>query len=205
MADLNKELSEYLLSNKNDKQYKLSIPSVTIPKSPLGKWFGKSTESTTEESRGWLDETQKNCCPTMTRFQRISGFIFCICMGILCFCISAMYIPVLLIRARKFALLYSLGSLFFLMSFCCLWGPMNYLKSLLNQERRCFTISYFATLAGTLYFALHLQSTPLTVLCAVLQIIALLSFLISHIPGGTTGLMFFGRMFKSSVSPTLPI
>lgn len=151
-------------------------------------------------------------------------------MGILCFCLSAMYIPVLLLKARKFAMLYSLGSLFFLMryvwqcslkpapttgslifslflffSFCFLWGPMSYIKSLVTPERRLFTFSYFATLIGTLYFALHLQSTPLTVLCAVLQLIAMLSFIVSAIPGGTTGLMFFTRMFKSSVSSTLPV
>ncbi|CAD6227560.1 GSCOCG00001244001-RA-CDS [Cotesia congregata] len=209
MADLNRELSEYLLSNKNEKQYKLTIPTVTIPKPSLGRWFGRSssTQESTEES-GWFQDTQRNCCPSMVSFdtfQRLTGFAMCLFMGVLCFSISAIYVPVLLLKARKFALLYSLGSVFFLMSFCFLWGPISYLKSLFTLEKRCFTLSYFLTLAGTLYFALHLQSTPLTVLCAVLQIIALLSFLVSHIPGGTTGLMFFGRMFKSSVKPTLPI
>ena len=82
---------------------------------------------------------------------------------------------------------------------------MNYMKSLLSAERRCFSIVYITTLTGTLYFALHLQSTSLTVLCAVLQSIAMLIFLISHVPGGTTGLMFFTRMFKSSVSSSLPV
>lgn len=79
------------------------------------------------------------------------------------------------------------------------------MKSLLTPEKRVFTLSYLSTLTGTLYCALHLQSTPLTVLFAVLQIVALLSFLVSHIPGGTAGLMFFTKLFKSSVSPTLPI
>ncbi|XP_063973074.1 vesicle transport protein SFT2C [Diachasmimorpha longicaudata] len=204
MADLNKELSEYLLSNKNEKQYKLTIPSVTIPKSSISRWLGRSSDQEGQDA-GWIQNAQKDCCPSMTRFQRLTGFVMCIVMGIICFSLSAIYVPVLLLKARKFALLYSLGSVFFLMSFCFLWGPISYMKSLLTPERRCFTLSYFATLAGTLYFALHLQSTPLTVLCAVLQIIALLSFLVSHIPGGTAGLMFFGRLFRSSASPTLPI
>jgi len=79
------------------------------------------------------------------------------------------------------------------------------MKSLFLSEKKYFTMLYFATLTGTLYFALHLQSTPLTVLCAILQLIATLSFLISHIPGGTTGLMFFTRMFRSSVKSSLPV
>ncbi|XP_033226854.1 protein transport protein SFT2-like [Belonocnema kinseyi] len=89
--------------------------------------------------------------------------------------------------------------------FSFLWGPMNYLKSLFTAERRYFTLSYFVTLFGTLYFSLNLQSTPLTALCAILQLFAMISFAMSHIPGGTSGLMFFTRMFKSSVSSTLPM
>ncbi|XP_043253906.1 protein transport protein SFT2 [Colletes gigas] len=204
MADLNKELNEYLLSSKNEKQFKLTVPSVTIPKANIGKWFGKTGDEDEEET-GWIQGAQKECCPSMTRLQRLIAFIVCFSMGMLCFCLSAIYIPVLLLKARKFALLYTLGSALFLASFCFLLGPLSYLKSLFSAERRCFSVSYFATLLGTLYFALHLQSTPLTVLCAVLQLIAMLSFLASHIPGGTKGLMFFTRMFKSSVNSTLPV
>ncbi|KAL6264780.1 hypothetical protein P5V15_004877 [Pogonomyrmex californicus] len=203
MADLNKELNEYLLSNKNEKQYKITIPSVTISKTKFGKWFRRDTDEMMEDA-GWIQRSQRECCPTMTRMQRLISFSICFLLGLLCFCLSAVYIPVLLLKARKFALLYSLGSLFFLMSFCFLWGS-SYMKTLFITEKRYFTISYFATLAGTLYFALHLQSTPLTVLCAVLQLIATLSFLISHIPGGTTGLIFFTRMFRSSVKSSLPV
>lgn len=204
MADLNKELNEYLLSNKNEKQYKISIPTVALPKPNISKWLGRNGNEAKDET-GWIQSTQRECCPSMTRMQRLMAFAFCFFMGLLCFGLSAMYVPLLIQKARKFALLYSLGSLFFLLSFCFLWGPLSYLKSLFTAERRCFTVSYFATLIGTLYFALHLQSTPLTVLCAVLQLIAMLSFLVSRMPGGTTGLMFFTRMFKSSVNSSLPV
>lgn len=203
MADLNKELNEYLLSSKNEKQFKISVPSVTLPKPNIGKWFGKGEEDRKET--GWIQGAQRECCPSMTRIQRVAGFVICSAMGVLCFCLSAVCIPVLLLKARKFALLYTLGSVFFLSSFCFLLGPLSYLKSLFTAERRCFTASYFATLIGTLYCALHLQSTPLTVFCAVLQLIAMLSFLVSHIPGGIKGLVFFTRIFKSSVNSTLPV
>lgn len=52
-----------------------------------------------------------------TRMQRLISFAVCFLLGLLCFCLSAIYIPVLLLKARKFALLYSLGSLFFLMRY----------------------------------------------------------------------------------------
>lgn len=52
-----------------------------------------------------------------TRTQRLISFAVCFLLGLLCFCLSAIYIPVLILKARKFALLYSLGSLFFLMRY----------------------------------------------------------------------------------------
>lgn len=49
------------------------------------------------------------------------------------------------------------------------------------------------------------QSTALTVLFAIVQIITLLLTILAEVPGGTSGLKFFGQMFKSKVSNTLPI
>lgn len=65
MTDLNKELSEYLLSNKNEKQYKLSIPSVSLPKSTFKKWLGRSNDEEEPEDAGWFENTQKKCCPSL--------------------------------------------------------------------------------------------------------------------------------------------
>ena len=56
MANLNKELNEYLLSNKSEKQFKISLPSVTIPKPQLGKWLGQSSEEVV---------TNRSCYPTL--------------------------------------------------------------------------------------------------------------------------------------------
>jgi len=64
MADLNKELNEYLLSSKNEKQYKITIPTVTISKANLGRWFGKDTNETKEDA-GWIQRSQRDCCPAM--------------------------------------------------------------------------------------------------------------------------------------------
>lgn len=65
MADLNKELNEYLLSSKNEKQFKITVPAVTIPKTNIGKWFGKGEED--KEEIGWIQGAQKECCPSMVR------------------------------------------------------------------------------------------------------------------------------------------
>lgn len=203
MANLKDELDEYLSSKHSDTKPLLNgitIPvSVSMPK--VGSWFRKNEQS--DEAENWYSAAQKDCCPTLTRFQRIVGFCICVCMGLLCFTFAAMYLPVLLLKARKFALLYTMGSLFLMSSFSFLWGPIYHLKHLFSKERLCFTLSYLGSLFATLYFALVQQSTPFTVFCAVIQVIALLWFLISYIPGGHTGLMFFTKLFSSAVASSV--
>lgn len=65
MADLNKELNEYLLSNKNEKQYKISIPSVSLPKPSFKKWLGNSNNEEAIENSGCFEKIEKKCCPSL--------------------------------------------------------------------------------------------------------------------------------------------
>lgn len=94
-------------------------------------------------------------------------------------------------------------------SFSFLWGPVNHLKHLFSSERLLFTSVYFVSLFATLYFALSLQSTIFTSMAAIVQVAALLCFVLSNVPGGQTGLKFFSSicssMVKTTVSKALPV
>lgn len=90
-------------------------------------------------------------------------------------------------------------------SFSFLWGPLTYLKYMFSRERICLTLLYGATLISTLYCALHLQNTPLTILCAVGQVVTLLWTIVSGVPGGSTGIKFFSKIFSRTVTTTLPV
>lgn len=79
------------------------------------------------------------------------------------------------------------------------------IRQFFSRERLPLSISYTSTLLLTLYFSMWAQSTALTVLFAVAQIISLLWMVTASVPGGATGVRFFGQLFKSSVSNTLPI
>lgn len=129
-------------------------------------------------------------------------------MGAFCMTISLFYVPVLLLKTRKFALLYTLGSFFFILSFCFLSGFVAFFKTLCNRDRFLVSITYFGSLITTLYCALWMQSTALTVLFALAQMIALAFMVVSTIPGGASGVKLFGSLFKSSVttgSSALPV
>ncbi|KAG7165738.1 protein transport protein SFT2-like [Homarus americanus] len=218
MTDLNRELKEYLSRGDGKSESKVpllptTISDIKIPK--ISSWFTRNGNAANEDedtasSSSWSSSPQSDpCLPSLGRKQRILGFLACVVMGLICFSLAAMYFPLLVFKARKFALLFTLGSLFSVLSFSFLWGPVNHLKHLFSSERLMFTSIYFISLFGTLYFALSLQSTVLTSIGAIVQVAALLCFVLSNIPGGQTGLKFFSSIcssvVKTTVSKALPV
>ncbi|KAK2143484.1 hypothetical protein LSH36_838g01011 [Paralvinella palmiformis] len=215
MASINisNSLQEYLSkSDKSDSNS--SLESST--KNGYFSWFSKNKGSKSkgevidETSNGWFSEAQKDpLLPSLSKQQRVIGFITCLLLGTFCMSLAGLYVPFLLLKARKFALLYTLGSLFIISSFALLWGPTNHMKHLLSAQRLPFTTAYFGSMFATLYFSMWLRSTIFTVLFAVLQILALVWYIVSYIPGGQTGLRFFSKVFYSAatktVQKTLPV
>ncbi|ESO09037.1 hypothetical protein HELRODRAFT_74437 [Helobdella robusta] len=179
-------------------------------------WFGRKKaghsdsdhlqqqQNAEDLANGWFNEAQKDpCFPSMSKKQRVIGFFLCLLMGTLCISLASLYIPFLILKARKFAMLYSLGSLFIIFSFSMLWGPMNHIKHLLSPSRLPFTTAYFTTMIGTLYFSLSVQSAVMTVIFGILQVVALLWYIVSYVPGGQRGLQFFSKIFYVAASKTV--
>lgn len=208
MGDLNSQLKDYLNRNEVKKEAKLFPGSESLKK----LLSSSSTELSpdTPISKSWFTEAENDSCfPTLSKKQRITGFVGFILAGFFCLFLAGMYAPVLVLKARKFALLYTLGSLFIISSFAFLRGPMNHLRHLFSRERLPFTLAYFGTTFATLYFALVVRSTLPTALFALCQVVSLLWFILTYIPGGQTGLRFFSKVFTGMVtrtaSKTLPV
>ncbi|GIY27281.1 protein transport protein SFT2 [Caerostris darwini] len=198
-VNINKSLKDYLKRNENGSGEEKSN---LLRSWSLDSWFNKSTTSlNSEDDNSWFSRAEKDSyCGSLSKKQRIVGFMGCIFMGFFCFVLAGLYAPVLLLKARKFCLLYSMGSLFIIGSFSLLWGPCNHIKHLFSYERLPFTTVYFGTMFLTLYSALWMKNTILTAIFAVAQVIALLWYIVSYIPGGQTGLKFFTKICTSTVT-----
>lgn len=220
MADLSKDLKDYL--SRTSSSISLGSSSSNLD----GKISGSSSTSTfsdgfkslfsrsgttdlnsdvtnSSEGNNWFTKAQSDpLLPSLSKKQRILGFVMCLLLGSFCFSLSALYVPMLVLRARKFAMLFTLGSLFFMFSFSLLWGPVNHLRHLFSAGRLAFTSAYLFTLLGTLYFSLWFKSTVLTIIFAISQVITLIWFIVSYIPGGQTGMKFFTKLFYATASKT---
>lgn len=114
----------------------------------------------------------------------------------------AVGLPLITIRPQKFALCFTFGSLTFMSSFAILRGPAAHISGMLAMDRLPFTTIYLSSMFCTLYFCFSVGgiSGYVTVIASsVLQILALLWYLITFIPGGSAGMhVLFSAMIKIS-------
>ncbi|CAG8380907.1 unnamed protein product [Penicillium salamii] len=90
----------------------------------------------------------------LSRWDRMLIFGACNLGAAVCFMICFFLFPVLSLKPRKFAVLWSVGSVLFLLSWAVLMGPWSYAKHLISGTRLPFTAAYFGSIALTLYFAI---------------------------------------------------
>ncbi|KAE8164694.1 Got1/Sft2-like family-domain-containing protein [Aspergillus tamarii] len=136
----------------------------------------------------------------LSRWDRMLVFIACNAGAAVCFFICFFLFPVLSLKPRKFAILWSVGSLLFLLSWAVLMGPLIYAKHLVSGPRLPFTAAYFGAIAMTLYFAVGRHNTFLTLISSIFQLAALIWYLVSYFPMGSTGLQFMGRFGAQRVT-----
>jgi len=157
----------------------VQLPTHEAPGAPL------PAPSRREEEEGWF---------ALSRWDRLMIFGGCNLGALACFVICFALFPVLSLRPRKFAILWSVGSLLFLASWAALMGPIQYIQHLVSGARLPFTAAYFGSIALTIYFSVGLHSTILTLLSSIVQLVALIWYLVSYFPMGSTGLRFAARV-----------
>lgn len=219
MADLHRQLQDYLSQGKAgrpaDAEPLLASGTAEEPAAGVGQagaWLGRTglrwtwTRSPTEPAAA---AASLACLPSVTRGQQLAAGGTSLLLAALCFGLAALYAPVLLLRARKFALLWSLGSALALAGGALLRGGAACGRLLRCEETPSRpALFYAAALGATLYAALGLRSTLLTALGACAQVAALLALLASLLPwgGGTALRLAVGRLGRrAGLANALPV
>jgi hypothetical protein len=114
--------------------------------------------------------------------------------------------PMITVRPQKFALSFTCGSLTFMGSFVVLRGPVAHFSGLISMERLPFTSLYFASMLGTLYSTFTFRGAKgyiIVLAFSVLQILSLLWYLVTFLPGGSQGLQFLALAIGKMLRPML--
>jgi len=143
-------------------------------------------------SLGFGNDTEEDNPLGLSRFQRYVTFLIFCGAGALCFILSVFSLSML--NPKKFAALFTFGSVLVMLSFGILNGPKTQLKSLLAKERLPYTVIYVISMLLSLYAAIIKGSFLWTILASIVQLIALLWFVFTYLPNGTSNL---SRMTRS--------
>lgn len=91
-------------------------------------------------------------------------------------------------------------------SFGILKGPVEHMKSMFKSDQMLFTTIYFGSMLATLYLTFSkggVQGYVLVLTASVVQLVALVWYLISFLPGGTTGLTLISRAICTMLQPII--
>jgi hypothetical protein len=115
----------------------------------------------------------------------VSSILFLVGGGFLAF--AVFLLPAVVFAPGKFALAFTLGSIAMVGATAVLRGPRHVFREMTAAERLPFSIAYTGSVALSLYASLA-QSYLLVLAAALAQLVALLWYLATFIPGGTAGL-----------------
>jgi Got1/Sft2-like family len=152
---------------------------------------------TTRSWFGNVDE-EEGCLPALSYRDRMLGFGAFLVLGLLCCFLSTFF----LISPRTFAKWYSVGSMCLIVSSFFLVGPLRQLKTMFAPKRASAALVYVLTLAGTVYVALVIRRTGLTLAMVILQFGAALFYGASFIPYGQK---ILGWSMSNTVQSILPL
>lgn len=152
-----------------------------------------------------VQESDANALLKLSYFERVSLFVVCMVGSYCCYAICFFFFPFMIIHPRKFAMLWSVGSLLFLAAFAFLNGAYKFAQHLISVERLPFTIIYIGSIVITLLFSLVWKHTLVVILCCVLQVISSIAYTVSYFPLGRRGLALGSGLARSQVEGWLRV
>lgn len=159
---------------------------------------GETSEETTASSDNKENEPDCRTKALIFMQQKVEvetnykTFIIMISIGAACFCLSLVFLPMVVIAPRKFVSCFSMGCLLILTSFLFYYGTKAYFQKLCAKERFIFTSSFFGSIFLGIFCAILNEFFFLSLLCAAVQLLSLIVFVLSFIPGGQTGISAIG-------------
>ncbi|KAH3662037.1 hypothetical protein OGAPHI_006218 [Ogataea philodendri] len=159
-------------------------------------WWGRVRldEEEQPEASQWPVEL-----PTLSYFERMALFAVTLIGSFVCYGLCLILLPLLSLKPRKFAVLWSLGSILFLTSFAFMNGLSKFTAHLISKERLWFTISFIGSIVATLWFCLVWKYTLVVIICGAIQLIASIAYTVSYFPYGRQGLSLTGTAARAQL------
>jgi len=119
--------------------------------------------------------------------KNITIFMSLLSIGCFLLCISIFLIPLIITAPSKFSMCFGLGSVLILISFLFYHGTKNYVIKLFEKKRFVITILFICSIIFGLIFSIG-KHYFISLLCSLFQLISLILFILTFLPGGKYGI-----------------
>ena len=184
------------LVNNIKKLTKLKINS-SVPENEQQQNNNLSTsEEQIPKEETWKEKISNNIIKTVEIQKNLTIFFSLLGLGSLLLCLSIFMLPFIITSPSKFSFCFAFGSVLVLVSFLFYLGTKVYITKLFENKRFWVTITFVISiiLGICLSFGNHYF---LSLLCSLFQLLAIVMFVLSFLPGGQEGIKMIRRTVTS--------
>ena len=178
-------LKPKLTSTEIEKDNKENIESNQVVDS--NRLTTSSKEEETKNKESFRDKIANKIIEKLEVERNILLFILLILIGIGLIIFSFFLLPMIMISPGKFSFCFAVGSIFILISFLFLVGTRNYVLKILDNKRIFISISFILSIFIGIGFSLG-RHYFISLICSGVQLISLIMFVLTFIPGGRAGI-----------------
>ena len=184
------------LVNNIKKLTKLKINS-SVPENEQQQNNNLSTsDEQIPKEETWKEKISNNIIKTVEIQKNLTIFFSLLGLGSLLLCLSIFMLPFIITSPSKFSFCFAFGSVLVLLSFLFYLGTKVYITKLFENKRFWVTITFVISiiLGICLSFGNHYF---LSLLCSLFQLLAIVMFVLSFLPGGQEGIKMIRRTVTS--------
>ena len=160
----------------------------------------EKTEKDIEEGENEESSILKSIKSSLTESVEVeinyTYFFIVFAVGLLFIILSFFHLPLIIFFPGKFSSLFSIGSLIILLSFIFIYGTCQFLGMLFKKERCVYTIIYLFSVIGGFIFSYLYNYYIVVLICTSVQLISIIIFILTFIPGGYSGISIILQMLK---------
>lgn len=193
---------QLLVDNSNAESGNNTSSSRFInPLRSFNSFFGSNPLSLGNDEIGeeYTNSNTEDSMLNLSYFERISLFVVCILGCYACYSICFIFFPILSLKPKKFSLIWSIGSILFLVAFAILNGPKKFFNHAISADRLPFTISFVGSIIMTLIFSLIWKHALFVIIACIIQAICSVYYTISYFPYGRQGLRMTTGVARNQV------
>ena len=179
---------KHLATKKSESKDEPQIREVNIASS--------QNETIDMAPKTWKDKLALAIISKIEVERNITVFISLLALGSLLLCFSIFLIPFIITSPSKFSLCFAFGCCLVLISFLFLHGTKNYILKLFDKKRFTITLLFICSILVGIIFSFG-KHYFISLLCSLFQLLSLVLFILTFIPGGKKGINYIKRQATS--------